>query len=173
VASFWVATGAARFRIEVDPMKHVTIGRVALALLATGVACLSLAAVASAGGGISASAQLCQNSWQTLLRSDGSSFANQGACVSYAAQGGALQSTSCAFAGGTFGVGGPDLVQGGAPGAGVMWVCNGIPGGSVSLNFLLIPVEMQCADDNGIGVRSSSDRPGGPVNFTCYDSGGG
>jgi hypothetical protein len=90
--------------------------------LAAGVAavCLIQAAVALAAGGNSASAQLCQSDWQTLLRSDGSAFANQGACVSYAAQGGTLQSTSCAFAGGTFGVGGPDLVQGGVPGAGVI-----------------------------------------------------
>jgi hypothetical protein len=119
------------------------------------------------------SAQLCQGGWQTLLRSDGSSFANQGACVAYAAQGGALLSLSCARAGGTFGVGGPDLVQGGAPGAGVIWVCNSIPTGSLSFNFLLAQVEVQCADDNGIGVVSGSDRPGEPVNFTCYDRGGG
>jgi hypothetical protein len=77
-------------------MKHFRIGRVALALLATGVACLatgvaclSLAALASAGGSNSANAKLCQNGgWQTLHRVDGSSFADQGACVSYAAQGG-------------------------------------------------------------------------------------
>jgi hypothetical protein len=76
-------------------MKHFSIRRVALALLATGVACLttvaclSLAAIASAGGGSSDNAKLCQNGgWQTLRRLDGSLFANQGACVSYAAQGG-------------------------------------------------------------------------------------
>jgi hypothetical protein len=55
------------------------------------VVCLSQAAAALAGGGNSANAKLCQKGgWQTLVRSDGSSFANQGACVSYAAQGGTL-----------------------------------------------------------------------------------
>ena len=71
-------------------MKYFSIGRVGrvvLALLAIGSVCLSLAAIGWAGGGNPSN--LCKNGgWQTLLRSDGSSFANQGACVSYAAQGG-------------------------------------------------------------------------------------
>jgi len=52
-------------------------------------------ATATAGGGHggnSANAKLCQKGgWQNLVRSDGSSFANQGKCVSYAAKGGVLQ----------------------------------------------------------------------------------
>jgi hypothetical protein len=72
-------------------MKHFTTGRVAIALLATAVVCLSQAAVASAGGGNSANAKLCQKGgWQALVRSDGSSFASEEQCVSYAAQGGTL-----------------------------------------------------------------------------------
>lgn len=44
---------------------------------------------AAANGGNSANAKLCQQGgWETLTRSDGSSFANTGACVSYAARGG-------------------------------------------------------------------------------------
>jgi hypothetical protein len=48
-------------------------------------------ATATAGGGASDAAKACQNGgWQHLYRSDGSSFNNQGDCVSYAAQGGTL-----------------------------------------------------------------------------------
>jgi hypothetical protein len=62
------------------------------------VCCAALAltvgvATATAGGGNSANAKLCQKGgWQTLVRSDGSSFANQDECVSYAAKGGTLSS---------------------------------------------------------------------------------
>jgi hypothetical protein len=70
-------------------MKHFTIGRMGLALLGTAVVCLSQAAVASAGGGNSDVAKLCQKGgWQTLVRADGSPFASQDECVSYGAQGG-------------------------------------------------------------------------------------
>jgi hypothetical protein len=76
-------------------MKHFTIGRVTLVLLATAVVCLSQAALASAGGGNSANAKLCQKGgWQTLVRSDGSTFASEEACVSYAAHGTLFQAAS-------------------------------------------------------------------------------
>lgn len=61
------------------------------------VCCAALAlsvgvATATAGGGNSANAKLCQKGgWQNLVRSDGSSFANQDECVSYGAKGGVLQ----------------------------------------------------------------------------------
>lgn len=43
-------------------------------------------------GGNSANAKLCQKGgWEDLQRSDGTPFANQGACVSYAARGGTLE----------------------------------------------------------------------------------
>ncbi len=89
-------------------MKQHIAGCLALALLATGALCLSLAPVASAGGGNSANAKLCQNGgWQNLVRSDRTPFANQGDCVSDAAHGGALQQRSqaqidCQSYGGTF-----------------------------------------------------------------------
>jgi len=45
--------------------------------------------VATAAGSNSTNAKLCyKNGWQTLYRTDGSPFANQDACVSYAAHGG-------------------------------------------------------------------------------------
>jgi len=60
---------------------------VALAGLLLGVG----AATALAGGGNSENAQLCQkDGWAALARSDGTSFVNQGDCVSYGAQGGTL-----------------------------------------------------------------------------------
>jgi len=47
------------------------------------------AANAVAGGGNSGNAKACQNNgWQSLTRTDGTSFANQGDCVSYGAHGG-------------------------------------------------------------------------------------
>lgn len=63
-----------------------------LVVIALSAAALSLAGTAVAGGGNSENAQRCQHGgWQTLLRTDGSAFRNQGECVSYAARGGLLQ----------------------------------------------------------------------------------
>jgi hypothetical protein len=64
-------------------------------IIMTIVAAFALLAItesaASAGGGNSEAAKLCQKGgWQNLFRSDGSAFADEGACVSYAAQGGTL-----------------------------------------------------------------------------------
>lgn len=51
----------------------------------------SAAPSAFAGGGNSTTATLCQKGgWETWRRTDGSAFENQGACVSYGAQGGSL-----------------------------------------------------------------------------------
>lgn len=87
------------------------IGRRSAVLAALAALALVVGAVgASAGGGNSANAKLCQkNGWQNLFRADGSPFANQGACVSYGAQGGTpkhaqtVAFTSAAPAGATFG----------------------------------------------------------------------
>jgi hypothetical protein len=81
-------------------VKHITIGRLALALLTTGVICLSLAPVAAAGGGNSANAsnsadaKLCQkDAWQNLYNSStGLAFSSEGACVSDGARDGAYSS---------------------------------------------------------------------------------
>jgi len=78
------------------------------------VLCAALAlavgvATATAGGGNSDAAKACQKGgWMNLVRADGSSFKNEGDCVSYAAQGGALTTryaqarSDCATYGGTF-----------------------------------------------------------------------
>ena len=112
-------------------MRHFTIGRMGLALLATAVVCLGQTAVASAGGGNSANAKLCQKGgWQTLLRSDGSSFANQDACVSYAGQGGTLvkeiqSKIDCQAFGGTYSTDPATNQVDVGPGATFLWSCNG------------------------------------------------
>ncbi|HKI92265.1 MAG TPA: hypothetical protein VJ986_08175 [Gaiellaceae bacterium] len=50
---------------------------------------------AAAGGGNSGAAAACQKGgWTSLYRADGSGFGNTGACVSYAARGGVLVSSS-------------------------------------------------------------------------------
>ena len=64
--------------------------RILLVLCAT-LALAVGAATASAGGGNSANAKLCQkNGWKSLTRSDGTTFNNQGECVSYGAKGGTI-----------------------------------------------------------------------------------
>ena len=65
--------------------------RVRVLVLCAVLALSAGVASATAGGGNSDNAKLCQKGgWQTWLRADHTSFANQGACVSYGAQGGIL-----------------------------------------------------------------------------------
>ena len=70
-------------------MKFHATGRLALALFAAGGQCLSVAPIASAGGGNSANAKLCQKGGYANLynASTGLAFTSQGACVSYGAHG--------------------------------------------------------------------------------------
>ena len=122
-------------------MKQYLAGRVALALLAAGVLCLGLAPVASASGGNSDNAKLCQmGGWQNLVRSDGSSFTSDGACVSYGARGGTIGQgqllKECEFIGGTFAT---------APDASTLWTCSGADPGAKDLFFL----NDACQNDGG------------------------
>ena len=82
----------------------VVLAGVAMAFAGTAVA---------KGGGNSPNAKLCQKGgWQLLVRADGSSFANEQDCVSYAARGGTLISAaqfSCQSFGGTFVANSPDF----------------------------------------------------------------
>jgi hypothetical protein len=75
---------------------HRSVWLLAVVVAVTGV-CLATPALAGRGpahpgkGGNSANAKACQKGgWMNLVRSDQSSFNNQGACVSYGAHGGAL-----------------------------------------------------------------------------------
>jgi hypothetical protein len=82
-----------------------------------GMLTLLVAAVAAtpagAAGGSSANANLCKDDgWKTLYRGDGSTFANQGDCVSYAVKGNTILTeppnawkAACEQAGGTFSIG--------------------------------------------------------------------
>jgi hypothetical protein len=103
-------------------VKHFTMPRLALALLSTGVLCLSLAPAASAGGN-STNAKMCQKGgWQTLLANN-VSFTSEEACVAFAARGGTLVPESqsqidCQSFGGTF-----TQVNSGSP-TYVIWTCN-------------------------------------------------
>ena len=74
-----------------DPAKLRRSG-IVLTLLATLAAALVFAGGApAANGGNSANAKLCQKGgWQTLMDSSAQSFPDQGECVSYGAQGGAI-----------------------------------------------------------------------------------
>jgi hypothetical protein len=82
-----------------------------------GVLALVVGAVAATPAGAtgnSANAKLCQkDGWRTVFRSDGSQFANQGACVSYAAKGNTIAlnawKAACEQAGGTFSVSNEDV----------------------------------------------------------------
>jgi len=66
--------------------------RMVLPLLGVLALMLGVATATAGKGGNSANAKLCyKGGWQTLVRGDGSSFASQDECVSYAAQGGTLQ----------------------------------------------------------------------------------
>jgi hypothetical protein len=132
------------------------------------VLCAALAltvgvATATAGGGNSDNAKLCQKGgWQEWVRADMSPFVNTGGCVSYAAQGGTLTAkgaaqAACEALGGTFGTT-PDLV--GVDGT-VVWVCNGTPEEPGSGDLLTA-----CTDDGGTSI-STSVAPG-PFDSTCW-----
>ena len=117
-------------------MKHHVLTGGALLLAAT-VVCLSQVAVASASsGGNSANAKLCQkNGWQALVGTNGA-FANEEACVSYAAQGGKLYNGNggrslCSSLGGTYAIGTGDLI-GGPAFLFVLWTCDHFPVTSVA-----------------------------------------
>ncbi|HEY8772986.1 MAG TPA: hypothetical protein VIM05_00330 [Gaiellaceae bacterium] len=131
------------------------------------VLCAALAltvgvSTATAGGGNSDNAKLCQKGgWQDWVRADLTPFVNTGGCVSYAARGGIFTEKSAAQAacealGGTFGTT-PDLV--GVAGT-VVWVCNGTPEDPSS------GLLAACTDDGGTTITASASP--GPFDSTCW-----
>jgi hypothetical protein len=78
--------------------KHRLIATAALAVCTAAALTFGIA-TATAGGGNSANAKLCQkNGWQTLVTATGDTFQNAGECTDYAADGGTLRplsSTPC------------------------------------------------------------------------------
>jgi hypothetical protein len=143
-------------------MMHFSLGRAALALLATAVLCLSQAAVASAAGGSSANAKLCQkDGWQTVFRADGSRFANEGDCVSYAAHGGMPTSqalSDCQSFGGTYATGkAPEL-----------WTCNGFTATDESDYGNKVATLLQDCSAGGGNRESFSFEPPFPTAKTSF-----
>lgn len=105
--------------------------RAVLVLCAVVALTVGIASANAGRGGNSANAKACQKGgWHTLLRSDGSSFRNQGACVSYAAHGGVLalktkSQLDCEAFGGTFSTNaGTDQIGLGGQFGAVVWTCN-------------------------------------------------
>ena len=94
------------------------------------VCCAALAltvgvATARAGNG---EKNKCKNGgWQTVYRSDGTTFKNQDKCIEYLRSGGMLSPAPkiCTNAGGTFSTD-PTSNATGIPGR-VLWTCNGLP----------------------------------------------
>jgi hypothetical protein len=60
-------------------------------VVAGALVALAAPSAAMAGGNSDAAHTCQQNGWQTVVRQDGTSFANQGDCVSYGAHGGVLK----------------------------------------------------------------------------------
>ena len=83
-------------RVTVVAPKRCVRAKVATSLCVPLLA-LALGSAASAGGGNSGVAHLCQQGgWQTLTTTEGTFFRNQGDCVSYGARGGTLlEGTGC------------------------------------------------------------------------------
>jgi hypothetical protein len=136
-----------------------------LAVAATmAVPVLGLASPAgAASGGNSANSHACENDgWRHFIRADGTPFANQGDCVSYAAQGGTLTVPSrveCAALGGTFVAG-----TGGTGSGTTLWECNNVtsplPEG-VQFDALFA----SCVADGGSRLEATEASP--PESYLC------
>jgi hypothetical protein len=102
-------------------------GRIGVLLAVAAVFAVTAAAVSARNG--NSATKLChKNGWMSLLRADGSSFADQGACVSYGAQGGTLirktqSQLDCEHTGGTFSID-PETDLTATGNSGFLWSCN-------------------------------------------------
>jgi hypothetical protein len=131
--------------------------RVMMLVLCAGLALTVGITTASAGGGNSDNAKLCQQGgWEDLEREDGSPFKNDGDCVSYAAQGGTFGQPSssagqlfCESLGGTYST--DPATNFFADYETVLWTCNNAPLVLQLGAFLAV-----CADEGGVTVSVSS-----------------
>jgi hypothetical protein len=100
---------------------HRLRGLVVVGALAVVVSAVVAGPAVAAKGGNNDTAKACQHGgWQTLLRSDGSSFASPGECASYGAHGGTFDTRTksqvdCESVGGTFSTSTP------------LWTCTNAP----------------------------------------------
>ena len=135
------------------------------ALFACAVLALSIGiSTATAGGGNSDNAKLCQKGgWQTLVGADGTVFTNEGDCVSFGAHGGTLSPTAsqldCDRFGGTFA----------GPTGTVLWTCTNwtfVPGnaGFGANNTVL---ENDCTVDGGVYSVDKKQPPINSADSTC------
>lgn len=138
----------------------------------------ALAAKPSPPPGNSGNAQKCnKGKWSTLVREDGTSFASQGECVSYGAQGGTLMPKPeksqaqilCESYGGTFSRDASDLMEWQDEWLSewlhgpyrLVWSCNGAApdtlDGYLSGNPSLFyhPLAQACWGDGGVGFAGS------------------
>jgi hypothetical protein len=133
--------------------------------------------VAAAGGpkpgkgGNSANAKKCQkNGWKTLVRSDGSSFRNQGDCVSYAAHGNTLvQKTQsqldCESFAGAYSTNPATDLSGivNLPGGTFVWSCNGV---TLPISQFYNTLASDCvADTNGLYAFGNANQS---ANYSCF-----
>jgi len=92
---------------------------------------VTAAAVGARNGKSNSATKPCQkNGWTSLLRADGSSFAREGECVSYVAQGGTIirktqSQLDCEGTGGTFSID-PETDLTATGNAGFLWSCDGV-----------------------------------------------
>jgi hypothetical protein len=148
-------------------MRDLALARRVIPVVVVSVAaCVFAVASASAGGGNSDAAKMCQKGgWQNYARADGTTFKNTGACVSYAAHGFTLMPACAAgsenfseyaeysqpttFSGGTidtaYGSGGGVLVQdsswGGAFPSGAHLLFSGFDVNQFQLTFTSVGVD--------------------------------
>jgi len=142
--------------------------RTALALCAALVLTVGVANATAGGGGNSANAKKCQKGgWTTLVRSDGSSFANQEACVSYAAEGGILVHKSksqidCESFAGAYSTN-PATDQSGIPGGTFVWSCNGV---TLPISQFFATLASDCvADTNNSYAFGNANQS---TNYSCF-----
>ena len=123
----------------------------------------------AANGGNSESAKLCQkDGWRSLYTSAGTPFADQGACVSYAAQGGTLTTRAktksqldCESLGGTFGA---DDQTGDT--RSLLWSCNG---NGVTADAAMFLLDEDCFFyDGGGGTTWVLVGTQGVSAYSCY-----
>jgi hypothetical protein len=151
-----------------------TVRRLAIVVVLSALLTFAVgAAPAAAAGGNSGNAKLCQkNGWKSLVRSDGTPFANQGDCVSYGAQGGTPSPPApvtpdspdallCQSLGGSFD--GADLVGLAMP---VLWTCNGWSSSTTGTEAAQL--QAACTTDAGIGVIGPL--AGTETTMTCYQA---
>jgi hypothetical protein len=133
------------------------------------VALVWLAPTAVAGGGNSGNAKLCQkNGWTTLVRSDGSSFANQGDCVSYAAQGNSLVAKTrsqldCESFFGVYSTNPANDLSGIQTNGTFVWSCNGV---TLPISQFYNTLASDCiADTNNSYAFGNANQS---ANYSCF-----